>query len=160
MNKVLGLFCVAACTAGCDPAMFYSIPGARVVRAESGRADEGRYAVMVADGIEARFHASIFTIHGRTEVQVVNTSASSVEFQPTPTVLVAGNGSRVPTTCDLPNQQKLSVAAGRTLTVHCKFEVPLRGFSYESEFRSVTLRQPGITVNGKAVDVVARMTGS
>jgi hypothetical protein len=155
MKTPLVFLCICACATGCDPGLFYSIPGAKTVRA-----DGVRYVVPLADGIEARFHASIFTIHGRTEVQVVNNSGSAVEFQSAPTVLVAGNGSPLATRCELPGEQRVSIAVGQTLTIRCGFEARLRRFSYEPEFENLTLRQPGLSANGRQLQVVARMVGS
>jgi hypothetical protein len=155
VKHLLGPLIVAVCAMACDPGLFYSIPGTRTVRA-----DGVRYVVPVAQGVEARFQASIFTIHGRTEVQVVNGSGSTIEFRPAATVLFAGDGSTLVARCELPAEPRVSIATGETLTVRCGFEARLRLFSYEPAFEALTLRQPGVSMNGKQLDIVARMVGS
>lgn len=135
--------------------MHYSIPGAKTVRANGVR-----YVADIGDGIEARFYASAFTIHGHSEVQILNNSAATVDFEPTPTLIVAGNGARVPVRCQLPDQQKVSIRKGETVTVVCGFEARLRRFSYEPEFETLTLSQFGFSIDGKPLDVVASMRGS
>jgi hypothetical protein len=146
---------IAVGIAACDPVRSYTIPGARSVQA-----DGARYVVALADGIEARFHASIAITHGSTAVQVINNSAGPIEFRPAPTVLVTKDGARLPATCHLPGEPTLSIAAGQTVTVTCGFQARTSGFSYEPEFQSLTLMQPGFSRNGRPLEVVAKMLGS
>ena len=75
-------------------------------------------------------------------------------------MLVAGDGSQLPAKCELPSESQVSVATGQTATVRCTFEVPLRGRTYEPAFKTVTLRQPGFSMNGKPVEIVGHMVGS
>ena len=157
MRGLFTLLYIVTSASACDPVMYFSIPGAKTVRAG---ADGGRYVLAIGDGIEARFHASVFTIHGHTEVQVVNNSEAAIEFAPTPTLLVAANGSRVPAQCELPGPQKVSIPKGQAVTVVCGFEARLRGFSYEPEFKALTVTQPGFSKGGKPLEIVARMSGS
>ena len=124
------------------------------------RADVVRYVAAIGDGIEARFYANIFTIHGWTEVQVLNNSVGPIEFQPTPTRIVGGNAFEVPARCTLPNEKKIVIERGQMTTVRCEFEARLRRLSYEPEFDNLTLVQPGFSRGGKALVVVASMRGS
>jgi len=155
MKNLVALVFIVICATACDPILFYSIPGSRTPPAE-----DAWYAVPVTQGVEARFHAYIFTIHGQIDVQVVNNSPSTVAFRPTATVLVAGDGSQLPAKCELPNEPQVSIATGQTVTVRCTFEVPLRGRTYEPPFKTLTVRQPGVSMDGKPLDIVAHMVGS
>jgi len=148
--------CAVLCAEACDPGRHYSIPGAKAVRA-----DGVRYVAAIGDGIEARFYANIFTIHGWTEVQVLNNSVDPIEFQPTPTLIVGGDASEVPARCALPSEKKLAIERGQMMTVRCEFEARLRRLSsYEPAFDTLTLVQPGFSRGGKALVVVASMRGS
>jgi hypothetical protein len=155
IKQLFTLFCAAVCLSGCDAAMNYTIPGARSVRA-----DGLWYVVPLAEGIEARFHANILMSHGGTVVQVINNSDSLVEFRPAPTVLVTGNGTRLPAGCKLPGEERVLVAKGQTLAVACGFQAWLRRFSYEPDFGVLILMQPGLSIDGKPLEIIATMRGS
>jgi hypothetical protein len=93
-------------------------------------------------------------------VQVVNNSAGPIEFRPAPTVLVTKDGARLTATCRLPGEAAVSIAAGGTVTVSCEFQARTSGFSYEPQFQTLTLMQPGFSKNGRPLEVVAKMLGS
>lgn len=147
------LVLVLAFGPACDPALGYTLPGARTVQA-----DGVRYVVDVGGGVEARFYANIFTIHGDTSVEVINGSPSAVTFQPTPTTLTDARGGSVPAQCQLPTATVV-LAQGQSVSVRCRFEGRLApmSLSYEPEFKSLTLVQPGFSQNGKALAIVAKM---
>lgn len=151
---LFGLLCAVSCVAGCDPGRSYSIPGARSVRAD-GLLD----AIAVEDGVEARFRASIFTIHGWSEVQVVNVAAEPIEFQPESTLIIGADGSRIPAECKLPTE-KVQLARGQMISVRCGFTARLRRSSYEPQFDNLTLFQPGFSRSGKMIAVLANLRGS
>jgi len=155
LTRRLGLFALAACLS-CDAALGYTLPGARTVQG-----DGPRYAVDVAEGIEARFHASTFTTEGRTEVQVINSSPSSVTFRATPTLLRDSRGGALRADCQLPREETTVMAKGQSVSVKCRFEARLRpmSFWYEPEFKSLTLIQPGFSQSGRALTIVAQMRG-
>jgi len=152
MTARLSVFLLAACLA-CDPALGYTLPGARTVQA-----DGVRYVVDLGGGVEARFYAGIFTIHGDTAVEVINGSPSAVTFQPTATTLTDARGGSVPAQCQLPTTTVV-LAQGQSVSVRCRFEgrlAPL-SLSYEPEFKNLTLVQRGFSQNGKALAIVAKM---
>jgi hypothetical protein len=154
MKHLLAPVFLVVCATACDPVLLYTSPAGRTVHDENAW-----YVVPVAQGVEARFRASVFTIHGRSEVQVVNNSPSTVEFRPAATVLVAGDGSQLPAKCELPSERQVSIVTGQTVTVRCTFEVPLRGRTYEPAFKTLTVRQPGVSMDGKQLDIVGQMVG-
>jgi hypothetical protein len=158
MTSRLGLLALAACVS-CDAALSYTLPGARTVQGADPRAP--RYVVDVAEGVEARFHASTFTTDGRTEVQVMNSSPSAVTFRATPTLLKDSRGGSLRADCQLPREETTVLAKGQSISIVCRFEARLRtmGFWYEPEFKSLTLEQPGFSQDGHALTVVAEMHG-
>jgi hypothetical protein len=154
MRVSLVVICVCLGVAACDPGRLYSIPGAKIIRA-----DGVAYVAIIADGVEARFQARIFSVRGWTEVQVVNNAAEPIEFHPAATVIVGANAARIPAECQLPPGPVL-LAQGKAVTIRCGFEARVQRFSYEPQFETLTLFQPGFSRGGKALPVVASMRGS
>lgn len=152
LRHLLGLAGLAFGSAGCDPFLRYSVPGARALE---GSGDW--YVVEAGHGVETRFSASLFTNRGKTEVQVINRSAPAVEFRPAPTVLTTGDGTRVEVRCELPPAPEV-LAKGQTLTIACAFTAEPRWFRYEPRFFTLTVVQPGLSVGGRPLEVAAKMT--
>jgi hypothetical protein len=148
--------------AGCDPGFVYMLPGAQRL------ADDGpiRYAVRADDDVLARFRASVFTVHGGVEVDVLNQGDTPLSFVPTATLIVYADGSRVePRDCRFWKLPAMGVSQGIEVIgngqgerISCGFDIHV-GFwrPYRPETARVSIRQPGFWRSGRPLEIHASM---
>ena len=140
---------------GCDPGFNYVIPGA-----PANQRNGLLFVVRVADGVEARFNAGIFTSSGSVHVQVVNQSDDPIQFRFAPAEITFGGGKPVhEKRCveDFP-AEPITIHRGEMITVSCRFVVNEIGpGGYSSDYRYLHIALPGVSRNGAPLKVAATM---
>lgn len=150
----LPVLIAALASAGCDPGLFYKIPGARFMD------DGGRHFLVDVDqGVESGFYASVFIFGGNAEVRVVNRSATPIEFDLSPTEIRDAKGTVIPTKCELAGHAKpVIISSGQLFTVRCGFTLRPKGTKfYDQEQYILMISQPGFSQKGKPLSIVAAM---
>jgi len=160
MKQLCSAIYITACLAalaGCDPGFVYVIPGA------PSMLDNGqRYVVNVGGGVEARFHASVFTSSGTVHVQVINQSEDAIQFRFAPPEITFGAGRPVhEKRCEQHYaEDAIPIPRGKTIEVSCRFVVTeIEPGGYSSDYRSLHVELPGFSRNGAPLKIAATMQG-
>jgi len=139
---------------GCEPGFSYVVPGARTVHSNGLRS-----LVKVADGVEARFYASVVIKSGMIDVQILNQSEDRIEYRfADPEITYAGGKPLPETKCSNPSpDQPIALARGTMVAVTCRFVVKEIGSGYIHDYRYLRIELPGFSRNGAPLKVAATM---